>query len=340
MRPLNLAVIGLGRMGRIFSKHLVTRGDGVRLTAIHSRRIEEAKSFFGNDSTVHIYTDLHELLADTTIDGVVIANHTHEHKQAVLAAAAAGRAIFCEKPLALTMVDTDEMLAAVEKAGVLFQIGFMRRFDRSYMAAKERIETGLIGEPLVVQSISRDPGCPDPAWAAPERSGGLIVDLGIHDLDVVRWLMDDEVSRIRAIGQVRSCPELASVGDIDTALMQLEFAGGALGHVESARNGRYGYDIYGEVRGTEGTLRIGYLQETPVLLLNEQGVHHDVVAWFEERFRPAYQAQLDHFIECIRHDRAPSVGGRDARIALQLALTANRSLISGEAEAVESTETN
>lgn len=340
MTPINLAIIGLGRMGRIFSQHLVTRGNGVRLAAVYTRRSEEAQSFFGNDSHVRIFTNLHDLLADKTVDGVVIANHTHEHKPAVLAAAAAGMAIFCEKPLALTMADTDVMLAAVEQAGVLFQIGFMRRFDRAYMAAKERIEAGLIGEPLVVQSISRDPGCPDPAWADPKRSGGLIVDLGIHDLDVARWLMDDDVSRIRAIGHVRSCPELAAVGDMDTALMQLEFAGGALGHVESARNGRYGYDIYGEVRGTKGTLRIGYLQETPLLLLNEQGVHHDVVAWFEERFRPAYQAQLDHFIDCIRNDRSPSVGGRDARIALELALAANRSLSSGEAEAVGSTETN
>lgn len=331
MTSINLGVIGLGRMGRIFSRHLRHRGDGVHLAAVCSRRPEDARQFLGEGSPTKVYTDLHELLADPTIHGVVVANHTDEHKETVLAAAAAGKAIFCEKPLALTLADVDIMLAAVAQAGVLFQIGFMRRFDRGYAAAKRQIEAGVIGTPLVAQAISRDPGCPDPSWAALDRSGGLIVDMGIHDLDILRWLMNDEIVRVRTIGSGRNCPEIAKVGDIDTALMQLEFAGGALGQVEVARNCGYGYDIYAEIRGTAGTLRIGYLRDTPVLLLNRQGVHHDVVAWFEERFTPAYNAQLDHFAECIRTGVEPSAGGHDARISLQISLAALESLRTGSA---------
>ena len=338
MSTINLGVIGLGRMGRIFSRHLRRRGDGVRLAAVASRRVEEATRFLGDDSGITLYTDLHDLVADPTTHGVVIASHTDEHKEAVLAAAAAGKAIFCEKPLALTLADVDLMLAAVNRAGVLFQIGFMRRFDRGYVAAKQQIEAGVIGTPLVAHAVSRDPDCPDPAWAALERSGGLIVDMGIHDLDILRWLVGDEVTRIRAVGSVQSCPQLAAVGDIDTALMQLEFAGGALGNVEVARNGRYGYEISAEIRGSEGTLRIGYLRDTPVLLLNREGVHHDVVAWFEERFTPAYNAQLDHFADCIRDGVAPRAGGADARIALQMALAARQSLTTGAAVAVDGVE--
>ena len=331
MKTVNLGVIGLGRMGRIFCRHLLHRGDGARLAALCSRRPDAAHQFLGDGAGVRLYGDLQALMADPAIDGVVIATHTHEHKDAVLAAAAAGKAIFCEKPLALTVADTDAMLAAVEQAGVLFQIGFMRRFDRGYVAAKAQIDAGVIGTPLVAHAISRDPGCPDPAWAVPARSGGLIVDMGIHDLDILRWLMDDDVARLRTVGSVQSCPELAAVGDIDTALIQLEFTGGGLGAIEVARNGRYGYEIYAEVRGTAGTLRIGYLQDTPVVLLNQEGVHHDVVAWFEERFTPAYNAQLDHFVECLQQDKPPRVGARDARLALQMALAATQSLHSGQA---------
>ncbi len=329
MTTINLGVIGLGRMGRIFSRHLLQQGGGARLAAVCTRRPDAVTTFSAGTANVTLYTDLHELVHDPQIDGVVIATHTHEHKDAVLAASAAGKAVFCEKPLALTLTDTDAMLAAVERNGVLLQIGFMRRFDRGYVAAKQQIEAGAIGVPLVASAISRDPMCPDPAWADPARSGGLIVDMGIHDLDILRWLVDDEVTRLHAVGSVQSCPELAAVSDIDTALIQLEFAGGALGSVEVARNCRYGYDIHAEIRGTTGTLRIGYLRDTPLLLLNEQGVIHDVVSWFEERFTPAYNAQLDHFVDCIRHERAPRVGGQDARIALQLALAATESVRTG-----------
>lgn len=329
MTSINLGVIGLGRMGRIFSRHLARHTDGGNLTAVSSRNPEVAARVANQGHNITIYHDYREMLANPDIDGVVIATLTHTHHDIVIAAAAAGKAIFCEKPIALTLAETDSMIAAIEQAGVLFQVGFMRRFDKGYAAAKRRIEAGDIGQPIVAQSISRDPGCPDPEWAAPASSGGLIVDLAIHDIDSLRWLMGDEVEQVYAEGGVLTCPDLAAVGDIDTALINLRFAQGGLAMVEAARNCGYGYDIRCEIRGTKGTLQIGYLQDTPVVALTSHGVTHDIVPWFQERFTPAYNAQLDHFITCLQQDTPPLVGATDARAALQISLAATQSYHEG-----------
>lgn len=315
MAKINIGVIGLGRIGRINSRHLLGNPQGARLAAVSTRRPAEAAEFLGG-ADVKIYTDYHDLLADPAIDGV-------------LAAAGAGKAIFCEKPIALTLTETDTMLAAVEKTGVLFQVGFMRRFDKGFAAAKHQIEVGAIGTPVVASAMSRDPNCPEPAWADPRNSGGMILDLAIHDFDMLRWLMADEVTQVYADGGNLTCPDLVEVGDIDTAVINLRFGRGGLGYVEAGRNCRYGYDIRCEIRGTDGTLQIGYLRDTPVLSLTPHGATHDIVAWFEERFTPAYHAQLDHFIDCIRQDKPPLAGATDARRALQISLAATRSYREG-----------
>ena len=325
MATINLGVIGLGRMGQIFSQHLARHTGGGRLAAVSSRTPKVAAQVAAQGYDVKTYSDYHDLIADPTIDGVVIATLTHTHHDIVVAAAEAGKPIFCEKPIALTLAETDRMMAAVEKAGIPFQVAFMRRFDKGYAAAKQRIEAGEIGEPLVALAMSRDPQCPDPAWANPASSGGMIVDLAIHDIDVVRWLMADEVERVYTEGAVLNCPDLAAVGDIDSAVISLRFARGGLGSIEACRDSAYGYDIRCEIRGTKGTLQIGYLQETPVVTLSAAGSHTDIVPWFAERYAPAYAAQLDHFIDCLQHDHAPSVGLADARIALQISLAATQS---------------
>lgn len=329
MATINLGVIGLGRMGRINSRYLLGYTGSAQLAAVSTSRPEAAARFLGQTGRPKIYTHYHDLLADSAIDGVLVVSPTHTHHDIVVASAKAGKAIFCEKPIALTLAETDSMLAAVEKAGVLFQVGFMRRFDKGFAAAKRKIEAGDIGAPLIAQAISRDPNCPDPDWAAPARSGGMILDLAIHDFDMLRWLMGDEVQRVYAEGGNLTCPELLQVGDIDTAIINLRFSNGGLGYVEAGRNCRYGYDIRCEIRGTEGTLQIGYLQDTPVLTLTPQGVTHDTVAWFEERFTPAYHAQLDHFIECIQQEKEPLAGASEARIALQISLAATQSQAQG-----------
>lgn len=322
---INIGVIGLGRMGRIYSNHIARNVGDARLMAVASRTPEVAANVAQLGDGVKVYADYQDLLADLAVDGVIVATLTHTHHDIVISAAKAGKAIFCEKPVALTLAETDAMLAAVENAGVLFQVGFMRRFDKGYAAAKRQIEAGAIGTPIVAHSISRDPKCPDAEWADPVASGGLILDLAIHDFDILRWLMNDEVERVYAEDGLLTCTELAQVGDIDNVVICLRFARGGIGNVEACRNAQYGYDIRCEIRGTEGTLQVGYLRETPVLTLTRQGSCHDIVPWFQERFSLAYGAQIDHFVQCIQRQESPAAGPADARAALQISLAAIQS---------------
>jgi predicted dehydrogenase len=252
----------------------------------------------------------------------------------VLDAAAAGKAIFCEKPPALTLAETDEMIAAADRAGVHLQVGFMRRFDAGYLEAKRRIDAGVIGRPVAIRSIGRDPHRTSLEYARPSVSGGLVVDMAIHDFDSVRWLMGDEVESVYCETASLVYPELRDVGDVDTAMISLRFAGGALGHVEVSRTAAYGYDIRCEIVGSAGALQVGYLQQTPVLTLTRDGVRHDVVPHFPERFGPAYIRQIERFVESVRTGRPPEMAPRDARAALAIALAATLSQAEGRAVAV------
>jgi predicted dehydrogenase len=268
------------------------------------------------------------------IEAVFVISPTSTHREVVIAAAQAGKAIFCEKPIALTLEDTDAMLAAIGVNGIMFQAGFMRRFDRGYAAAKARIEAGEIGTPTTFRSIGRDPFCPDPGYADPSVSGGLILDMAIHDFDLARWLMADEVQRVYTEGALLACPELAAVGDIDNAVTSLKYERGAIGEVEVSRNAFYGYDIRTEVLGTDGAVQIGYAQHTPLLVMRREGVSHDFVPYITERFGDAYLAQTIDFVDRVIGGREPAVGGPDARRALEIGLAATRSFDEGRPVAV------
>ncbi len=325
MAKVGIGVIGLGRMGSVYGSFVATQVEDARLVAVSDSRPEAAQAFLDRHSGVKSYSDYHEMLADKSVDAVVVVTPTSTHREVVIAAAEAGKAIFCEKPTALTLQATDDMIAAVEKAGVMFQVGFMRRFDKAYAKAKQQIDAGLIGDPVMVRSIGRDPFRTSLEYANPAASGGLIMDMGIHDFDLLRWLMGDEIQRVYTEVASLVYPELQTVGDVDNAMINVRFERGGLGNVEVSRTAHYGYDIQCNVVGTKGALQIGYLQETQVLLLNRDGAHHDVVPHFPERFGPAYTAQIDHFVECLRDQKPPSVTPKDARAALQAALAATLS---------------
>jgi scyllo-inositol 2-dehydrogenase (NAD+) len=256
---------------------------------------------------------------------VIVATPTSTHSEVVIAAVNAGKHVFCEKPMALTLREVDAMTAAIARAGIIFQIGFMRRFDESYVAAKKQIDTGVIGQPVAIRSIGRDPFRTSLEFANPAVSGGIILDMGIHDFDLLRWLMADEVERVYSEVASLVYPELRTVGDVDSAMITLRFEGGALGNVEVSRTAVYGYDIQTEVVGTKGTLQIGYLRHTPILTLTRAGVTHDVVPHFPERFGKAYTTQIEHFAECLYEQKPPLVSAPDARAALQIGLAATAS---------------
>lgn len=325
MAVIGIGVVGLGRMGQVYATHVARLVEGAALVAVADPSTAATSQFSARVPGVQVYADYRDLLARSDIAGVIVASPTSTHHDVVIAAAQAGKAIFCEKPTSLTLGTTDEMIAAVEKARVLFQVGFMRRFDKGYSAARRQIDDGVIGEPVTIRSIGRDPHRTSLEFANPAVSGGLILDMGIHDFDVIRWLMGDEVTRVYAESAALVYPELRDVNDYDNAMITLRFSRGGLGNVEVSRTAIYGYDIQCEVIGSKGTLQIGYLRETPVLTLTRAGVSHDVVPHFPQRFGPAYTSQIEHFVECVRRDQPPLVGAADARAALRIGLAATRS---------------
>jgi predicted dehydrogenase len=216
---------------------------------------------------------------------------------------------------------------------VFFQMGFMRRFDPGYAAAKQKIEAGRIGTPLVFKATSRDPFRPSLEYANPKSSGGMLIDMGIHDFDLARWFMGD-VRAVSVVGATIAYPELATVGDIDNAVASLTFANGTIGAIDLSRSGIYGYDIATEILGSEGTLRIGYLRETPVMLLTKNSVAHDTVPYFMERFRDAYTTQLQNFAQNVLHGRPAPITIVDGMEALRIGVAATRAQQTGATVAV------
>ncbi len=332
---LKVGLIGLGRLGRVYARDLSSRIEETSLVAVADTNADLARTIAEEFGAARSFGDPRELAADPDVDALVIVSPTHTHKDVVLAAAAAGKPTFCEKPLALSLAECRTMEAAVAKHGTFFQMGFMRRFDPGYAAAHRQIAEGRIGRPVVFKSTSRDPYRPSLEYANPASSGGMLVDMGIHDFDLARWFMGD-VASVSAVGGVLAYPELATVGDIDNAIATLVFADGRLGVVDLTRNGIYGYDITTELLGTEGTIRIGYLRETPLLVMTKNCVAHDTVPYFMERFERAYTLQLQDFARNVLQQRPPSVTLHDGVEALRVALTATAACKSGQSVGVSS----
>jgi scyllo-inositol 2-dehydrogenase (NAD+) len=327
-RRLSVGLIGLGRLGRVYARDLATRIAETRLVAVADPVERAVQDVAAEYDVPGAYGNVADLVADPQVDAVVIVSPTHTHLEVVLEAVSRKKPTFCEKPLALSLDACREMQAAVERHGTFFQMGFMRRFDPGYAAAKRQVMDGKIGKAVVFKSTSRDPFPPSLEYANPASSGGILVDMGIHDLDLARWFMG-EVASVSAIGGVLAFPELATVGDIDNAIATLTFRSGALGVIDLTRNGFYGYDISTELLGTEGTIRIGYLRETPVVLMTKNCVAHDTVPYFMERFEKAYTLQLQNFAQNVLAEREPPVTITDGVEALRVALAATEAQHTG-----------
>ena len=327
---VKIGVIGLGRMGQLYTRMLASQTNGVGLHAVADTNEQACSQVVDELGVPYAFSDPYELIALSELDAVVITTPTSTHADLVQAVAQAGKAIFCEKPLALTLDETRSALEAVERAQVPLQVGFMRRFDTAYQKAKKLIDSGQIGYPVTFKSIGRDPFCPRSEYADPTKSGGLILDMGIHDFDLARWLMGSEVERVTAEGTTMVCKVLEPVGDIDNAIINLRFVSGALGNVEVSRNAFYGYDIRTEVLGSEGAVIIGAHQHTPLLLLTRAGARYDTTPYFMERFGDAYRTQLQHFIDCVSSGQPPLVTGDDALAAYEIGVAATQSYQTGQ----------
>jgi scyllo-inositol 2-dehydrogenase (NAD+) len=320
---LGIGLIGLGRLGKVYARDLATRIPETQLVAVADTAPGIAEEIAGEYGVPRHYRDPADLLDDPAARAVVVVSPTSTHSAIVVAALERGKATFCEKPPALTLEEASAMKAAAARTSALLQMGFMRRFDAGYAEAKRLIDGGTIGVPVLFKSSSRDPFPPSLEYADPRSSGGMIVDMGIHDFDLARWFMG-EVRSVHVVGGALVFPELESVGDIDNAVINLVFADGRLGVVDLSRNGVYGYDITTEVLCTKGTVRVGYLRETPLLVMTRNHVAHDTVPYFMERFEKAYTAQLRDFASNVLGDATPSVSIDDGIGALRVGLAATR----------------
>ena len=308
-----------------YAEYLTTRIPQARLGGVADLVPERAAVCAETFGLSKCYGSHQDLIDDPEIDAFVVVTTTTTHREIIADAARTGRPIFCEKPLALSLADAREIKDAVLKANCLFQMGFMRRFDKGYRAAKAKIESGTIGTPVVFRGSSRDPYRPSLEFLAPEKSGGLILDMAVHDIDIARWYMG-EIATVYVVGGVLAYPEMKDTGDVDNAIMVFTFENGCLGQIDVSRNGVYGYDIRAEVLGTKGTIKVGYLRETPILVMTAAGVNHDVVPHFPERFGQAYIDQLIDFVQNVSEQREPSVTVEDGIKALQVAVAATHSL--------------
>ena len=334
-KRLNVGLIGLGRLGRVYARDLAAKIPETRVVAVSDvvqKTVDEVADEFDVPGR---YTKVEDLIHDGNVEAVVIVSPTSAHKDQSILATKAGKPTFCEKPPALSLAQTLEMKAAIDATGTFFQMGFMRRFDPGYAAAKKQLTEGRIGSVVLFKSTSRDPYRTSLEYADPKSSGGMIMDMGIHDFDLARFFMG-EVTSVSAIGGTLAYPELKTVGDIDNAVVSLTFASGALGIVDLSRNGIYGYDISTELLGDAGTLRIGYLRETPLLVMTKNSIAHDTVPHFMERFERAYTIQLQDFARNVLQGRKPTLTIHDGVEAIRVAVAANRAFESGKTVEVSS----
>ncbi len=323
-RKVNIAVIGTGRIGSVHSRNLALSIPEANLVAVCDIRLEVAQAVAAELGIQRVVQDYHELLTDPEIEAVLIATNTDTHAFIVKDVAMAGKHIFCEKPLALDLESIDDALSTVEKCGVKLQVGFNRRFDKSFQRVHEIVASGEIGRPCILQIIDRDPVPPPVEYAL--TSGGMFLDLTIHDLDMARFQMG-EIEEIYAIGNVLVAPDLRQANDVDTDIVTLKFENGAIGVIDNSRQAVYGYDQRLEVFCSHGTARAENEAENTVLKGNENGfLSARPPYFFLQRYAPCYVEEVRRFLECVRDDQPVPISGKDGRLAVVLGFAAWKSL--------------
>ena len=333
MDRVGVALLGAGRMGRIHAETLPSI-PGVRVVAV-ADPIEAAREGARvSAGALRAYADPAEAIHDRDVDAVVIATPTPTHAPLVEEAARAGKAVFCEKPVADSVDRARSLLARVREAGIPFQIGFQRRFDPGYAEMRERISRGEVGSIDQFRSVGRDPAPPPLEYL--RISGGIFFDQALHEFDIARFLVG-EVVEVSAWGTVRVQQEIGDMGDADTTVTLLRFASGALGVIENSRRAVYGYDVRTEVFGSGGKLVVDAVPRTPLWRYGEGGVSADHYYFFTDRFREAARLELRAFVSSVLEGRPPAPGADDALRAMLVAQAATESFRIGQPVSVEVT---
>ena len=323
-RKIKIAVIGTGRMGSVHTRNIARLIPEADLVAVCDIRLEVAQAVADELGIQRVVKDYHDLLDDPEIEAILIASSTDTHAFIMKDVAMAGKHIFCEKPLALELDKIDEALEVVEKAGVKLQVGFNRRFDKSFQKVREIVTSGEIGRPCILRITNRDPDFP--AMEFLRVSGGIFLDLAIHDFDMVRFQLG-EVVEVYAAGGVLVEPKLNEFGDIDTDVVILKFANGAVGTIDNSRKAVYGYDQRLEVFCSNGTAMANNEAETTIMKGNQQGfLSAKPPYFFMQRYAPCYVDEVRRFIECVRDDTPTPTSGVDGRAAVVLGYAAWKSL--------------
>ncbi len=323
-QQLNLGLIGVGRIGKVHGEHLSYRIPRARLAAVSDVNLAEAQAVAAKLTVDCVDADHHALLENPDIDAVVICSPTDLHATMIEEAAAAGKHIFCEKPIARTLKEIDKALDAVAKAGVKLQIGFNRRFDANFARVRQAIASGEIGEPHLLHIISRDPGPPPIEYV--KVSGGMFLDMTIHDFDMARFLIGEDVEEVFAAGAVRVDPAIGEAGDLDTALVTLKFASGVLGVIDNSRRAVYGYDQRVEVLGSAGGATVSNNHPNTAIISDAATVHRDLpLNFFMDRYLDSFMTEMRDFVDAVLDDKPTPVTGTDGRAAVALGIAARRS---------------
>jgi len=331
MSRFRLAIVGAGRCGMVHAENAARWLAAAELACVVD--VDEALAHrIGAELGVPAFTSVEQVLDGAAVDGVVVTTPTFTHAEIAIAAAGAGKHVFCEKPMALDVEECDRMIAAADAAGIVLQMGFVRRFQPEFVEAWRRIEAGEIGEPMIVKSLTRGPGLP-PAWAHElRRSNGMLAEVCSHDFDCVRWLSGSEIARVYAeTANVKGEARGVTAADFyDNAVVTLRFESGALGTIDGTCPADFGYDARVEVLGREGLLVVGEHRATALLEIRTRGSGEvPTYSTWPQRFEWGYREELRGFVEAARSGTPPAAGGADGRAAVAAVVAANRSWLEG-----------
>jgi myo-inositol 2-dehydrogenase/D-chiro-inositol 1-dehydrogenase len=321
---LNVGVIGAGRIGRVHTETLTYRMPAARVLAIADVNLAAAQQLAAVCGVPKATADYRDVLNDPAIDAVLICSGTDTHARFTEEAAHAGKHIFCEKPIAQSLAEIDQALAAVDKAGVKLQVGFNRRFDASFRRVRDAVERGEIGQPALLHIVSRDPAPPPVAYV--KISGGMFLDMTIHDFDMARFLIGAEVEEVYVQAGVTVDPAIGEAGDVDTAVIMLKFANGVIGTIDNCRRASYGYDQRVEILGSRGAISTMNNYPNGAVLSDGASVRRDLpLNFFMDRYTESFANELVAFVDAVLHDKPVPVTGSDARVPVVMGLAAGKS---------------
>ncbi len=322
---LRFGVLGAGRIGKIHLENLATRIPGTEVAALADVLPDELHTVAAKHGVPLRFSDYRRVLELADVDAVVICTPTNTHYEMILDAAAAGKHIFCEKPVDLAIDKIAAINASVAKCGVQLMVGFNRRFDPNFLKVREMVKSGKVGVPHLLRITSRDPAPPPENYI--RASGGLFLDMTIHDFDMARYLMGSEVGEVYARANVLVDPVFERAGDWDTAVVTLAFSSGALGTIDNSRKAVYGYDQRVEVFGSEGMVTVRNNTPDNHVYLDRAGTHSSLpLNFFMERYTESYLREMQAFVESVQSDRPVPVTGEDGLMAAVMGLAAARSV--------------